>query len=108
MSLPNMSHNFTIKPFNPKWQEAMQVELDALEQNHTWFVIPLPKGKHTFGCRWIYKIKYRSDGSLDRHKARLVAKGYTQQEGIDFVETFSLVAKLVTVKALLALAASQQ
>lgn len=54
----------------------MQTELDALDLNKTWTVIPLPEGKHSIGC--LYKIKYKSDGSIDRHKARLVVKGYTQ------------------------------
>lgn len=76
----------------------MQDELEGMELNNTWTIVLLPKGKHTIGCRWLYKIKYRSDGSVDPHKARLVAKGFTQQEGIDFLETFSLVAKLVTLK----------
>lgn len=91
----------------PEWRQAMQLELAALELNNTWSLVPLPKDKHTIGCRWIYKVKYKSDGSIDRHKARLVAKGYTQQEGVDFLETFSPVAKLVTVKIILALAATQ-
>ncbi|XP_022891686.1 uncharacterized protein LOC111406507 [Olea europaea var. sylvestris] len=60
----------------------MKLELDAMENNHTWSVVPLPSGKHSVGCRWIFKNKYKSDGSLERHKARLVAKGYTQQEGL--------------------------
>ncbi|KAL5821163.1 hypothetical protein ACOSQ3_023045 [Xanthoceras sorbifolium] len=91
-----------------QWKVAIQEELQAMKANHTWTVTFLPIGKHTIGCKWIYKIKYRSDGSIERHKARLVAKGYTQQKGLDFVETFSPVAKLVTVKVLLALAASHQ
>ena len=62
----------------PQWREAIKAELDALESTNTWSVVPLPQGKHPIGCRWIYKIKYRSDGSVERHKARLVAKGYTQ------------------------------
>ena len=86
------------------WQQAMQEELDALTTNHTWQLIPLPEGKTTIGCRWVYKIKHKSDGTLDRYKARLVAKGYTQLEGLDFLDTFAPVAKLTTLRLLLAVA----
>lgn len=92
---------------DPDWRQAMQLEVDALERNQTWVVTSLPLGKKAIGCKWIYKLKYRADGTLERRKARLVAKGYTQQEGIDYLDTFSPVTKLTTVKILLALAALQ-
>lgn len=77
-----------------------------MELNHTWFVVCLPPGKPSIGCKWVYKIKHKSDGSIEHYKARLVAKVYTQQEGVNFIDTFSPVAKLVIVKVLLALASS--
>ena len=87
------------------WIKAMQAELQALQQNQTWTLTTLPQHKTTIGCRWVYKIKYNADGSVERYKARLVAKGYTQMEGLDFLDPFSPVAKLTTVRLLLALAA---
>jgi hypothetical protein len=91
---------------DPKWAKAMQEELEALKKNNTWKLVPLPEGKKLVGCKWVFSIKYKADGSVDRYKARLVAKGFTQTHGIDYMETFSPVAKLNTVRVLLSLAAN--
>ncbi|KAM2714488.1 hypothetical protein EV2_044230 [Malus domestica] len=93
---------------DPHWRLAMEEELAALAANRTWSLQPLPPGKKPVGCKWVYKIKFRSDGSIERYKARLVAKGYSQIEGLDYRETFAPVAKLTTVRLLLAVASVQQ
>ena len=92
---------------DPRWCEAMEKEISALEANNTWDLRPLPPGKTALGCKWVYKIKYHADGSIERFKARLVILGNHQVKGEDYHETFVPVAKMVTVRTLLSLAVAQ-
>ncbi|MCO5595019.1 hypothetical protein L7F22_049056 [Adiantum nelumboides] len=81
--------------------------MDALYGNETWALVPLPKFKKPIGCRRVYKVKHSSDGSVSRYKAKLVAKGYAQTYGSDYKETFALVAKVATTRAIILLATSK-
>lgn len=76
-----------------------------MEATKTWEVTSLPKGKKAVGCRLLYSLKFNANGTLERRKVCCVAKGYTQKEGLDFNETFSPVAKMVTIKLLLKISA---
>lgn len=92
---------------NEEWIKAMNKELDALENNQTWTVMPLPQNKKAIGSKWVYKVKLNPDGSVERYKARLVAKRYNQIYGIDYLDSFSPVAKVITIRILLALSTSR-
>ena len=100
-------HTYAQAILDPNWQKAMDEELSALQLNQTWTLTLLPAGHKSIRCKWVYKIKYNSDGSVDRYKARLVAKGYTQIEGVDYYETFSPTTKLTTLRCLLTNAAAR-
>lgn len=90
-----------------EWVRAMEEEIAALEQNQTWELVPKPRDVKPISYKWVYKIKTRPNGSIERYKARLVARGFSQQYGLDNDETFSPVVKITTVRVLLALAASK-
>jgi hypothetical protein len=100
-------HSFHEASTNPLWQATMKEELDALHKNNTWDLVDLPPGKSVVGCKWVYKIKTCFNGTIDRYKAQLVAKGFTQEYGVDYEETFALVSRLSSVRALLVVATSQ-
>ncbi|GJU41659.1 ribonuclease H-like domain-containing protein [Tanacetum coccineum] len=88
---------------DPNWVDAMNNEIKALNRNNTWTECDLPPGRKPIGSKWIWKIKYKASGDIERYKARLVAKGFSQKEGFDYDETFSLVVKMVTIRCLVSI-----
>lgn len=87
-----------------RWWSAMKDEIDSQLKNNTWTLVALPKGERAVTCKWVFKKKESSDGTLARFKARLVARGFTQRKGIDYQETFSPVVRMESVRILLVLA----
>jgi len=91
-----------------EWQHAMAEEIAALERTGTWDLVPIPAHVRPITCKWVYKVKTRSDGSLERYKARLVACGFQQEHGRDYDETFAPVAHMTTVRTLLVVASVRE
>lgn len=88
-----------------EWKEAMQKEYDSLIKNGTWKLVDPRLGTKLIGYKWVYKNKYKADGSLDKRKARLVVKGFAQKEGVNYEEAFVSTAKWATIQTLFTLAA---
>jgi Reverse transcriptase (RNA-dependent DNA polymerase) len=85
------------------WRAAMADEINALANNQTWTLVPPPHNQKVIGCKWVFKIKRKSDGSIDRYKARLVAKGFNQVSDVDFEETYSPVVRPTTIRVTISL-----
>ena len=79
-------------------------EYASIMKNDVWEVVPRPKGKKVVGFKWIYKVKHAADGTMDKYKAHFVAKGFSQREGVDYEETFALVARYSSIRAIISLA----
>ena len=88
----------------PLWQQAMDREMKTLKDAGTWETVPRPTGRNIVGSKWVFRIKRKADGTIDKYKARLVARGFTQIYGTDYFETYSPVAKLSSLRTILALA----
>ena len=86
----------------------MNEELDQIEKNQTWDLVPRPKEKNVIGTKWVFKNKMNEDGQVVRNKAKLVCKGYTQVEGVDYEETFAPVARLEAIRMFLAFASHKK
>jgi hypothetical protein len=92
----------------PEWQHAMVEEIAALERTGTWDLVPCLPCVRPITCKWVYKVKTRSDGSLERYKARLVARGFQPEQGRDYDETFAPIAHMTTIRILLSVASVQK
>jgi hypothetical protein len=88
------------------WKKAMVEEMDALDKNEAWDLVEFPVGRKYVGRKWLFKKKFNAEGKVEKYKARLVEKGYSQVEGIDFGEIFSLVAKLTSIRFILSIVVS--
>jgi hypothetical protein len=95
-------------PDSPLWIAAVEAELKSLQDHGTWKVVPRPEGKRIVSCKWVWRIKTKPDGSVERYKARLVARGFTQTRGVDYNETFAPVTRLDTLRLLAATAAQRE
>ena len=87
-----------------KWREATDSEYESLLKNETWTLVPLPKNRNIVGSKWVFKVKHRADGTIDRFKARLVAQGYSQQQGVDYNEVFAPVTRANSIRVILSIA----
>lgn len=88
----------------PQWRNAVENEYSSLIKNDTWTLCELPSNRKVISCKWVFKLKRKANGDIDKYKARLVARGFTQEKGFDFSETYSPTAKLTTFRVLMSIA----
>jgi hypothetical protein len=91
-----------------EWADAMTEEYQSIIKNDVWEIVPRLNNKDVVSSRWLFKIKHAADGSIEKYKARFVARGFSQKEGIDYEETFSLVARYTSIRTIIALAAKMK
>ncbi|XP_019099787.1 PREDICTED: uncharacterized protein LOC109132557 [Camelina sativa] len=106
MAINEEPWDFNEEKESKAWKAACGEEIESITRNKTWDMVDLPYGSKTIGLKWVFKLKRNSDGSINKHKARLVAKGYVQRHGVDVDEVFAPVARIETVRFIIALAAS--
>jgi transposase InsO family protein len=94
-------------PEAEQWRQAALEEINAHMENQTWKIVKLPPGKKAIGSKWVFKVKRKADGSIERFKARVVAKGFNQRPGFDYTETFAPTMRYATLRLVLALAAAE-
>ena len=97
---------YTMASKSREWCQAMNLEFDALLQNHTWTLVPSHPSQNLIGRKWVFRVKRKADGSVERYKTQLVAKGFHQQFGVDYDKTYSPVIKPTTVCTVLSIAIS--
>jgi hypothetical protein len=82
----------------------MMEEYNSIMKNDVWEIVPRPEGKSVVTSRWLYKLKYVADGSIEKYKARFVARGFSQVEGVDYDETFALIARYTSIRSVISIA----
>ena len=85
------------------WKEVMNDEIDSILSNNTWVLVDLPTGSKLIGCKWVFRRKDNTNGSIQTFKARLVEKGFKQREGVDYFDTYAPMARITSIRVLLTL-----
>ena len=104
---PRTLHDALCRDDAPLWQEAAQAEYNALLEHGVWDLAECPADRKPIGCGWVFRIKYKADGTVEHYKAHLVAKGFAQKPHLDYTETFAPVVKFASLRTIIAVAAME-